>query len=527
MEDPVNGMISAISWVPRGAAKNVPVVAEPPTQEEIDEAIKTLAFGGEGGSDAEEDDEGGTMELDGAEDELEEEELDEVARAKAVAKALAKGSVKVDDVADELRELNMETYDDEEDGIEIFSSGIGDLYYASNDMDPYLIKNDDDEDDDDDEEIEDKMIKPTDYVIVCAHSDEDIFSLQVNILEETEDGEQNMFVHHDAPLPAFPLCTAWMDFNLKGGDKGNFIAVGTMDPAIEIWDLDMVDEVQPHMVLGGLSKKKKKAKGKKGKKYKKGSHRSSVLGLAWNKEVRNVLASASADTTVKIWDLAVGKCAVTLEHHDDKVQSVAWCPQSPEVLLSGSFDKTVAMNDMKDGGQNCHKWSVEADVESLAWDPHNDHSFVVSLENGMVQGFDRRTASSSSSGRSTYTLHAHEKAVSSISFSPTAPNFLATGSTDKMVKLWDLSNNQPSCIASLNPKLGAIFSVSFSHDNPFWLACGGSKGKLKVIHQAPLCKLLKLCLRCIAVFIKHCFHVLQVWDTLTEPVVAKKFGRQK
>jgi periodic tryptophan protein 1 len=36
-----------------------------------------------------------------------------------------------------------------------------------------------------------------------------------------------------------------------------------MDPAIEIWDLDMVDEVQPHMVLGGFSKKKKKAKGKK------------------------------------------------------------------------------------------------------------------------------------------------------------------------------------------------------------------------------------------------------------------------
>nr|CAB3475281.1 unnamed protein product [Digitaria exilis] len=483
-DDSLKGMISAISWVPRGAAKNVPVVVEPPTQEEIDEAIKTMALGGDsGGSDAEEDDETGTMELDGAEAE-EQEELDEVARAKAVAKALAKGSGKADDVADELAELNMDEYDDEEEGIEIFSSGMGDLYYPSNDMDPYL-NNNDDEDDDDEEEIEDKVIKPTDYLIVCAHSDEDIFSLQaslpvcnisgfarnynggaVNILEETDDGEQNMFVHHDVPLPAFPLCTAWMDFNLKGDDKGNFIAVGTMDPAIEIWDLDMVDEVQPHMVLGGLSKKKKKAKGKKGKKYKKGSHRDSVLGLAWNKEVRNVLASASADTTV---------------------QSVAWCPQSPEVLLSGSFDKTVAMNDMKDGGQSCHKWSLEADVESLAWDPHNEHSFVVSLENGMVQAFDKRTASSSSSGRSTYTLHAHEKAVSSVSFSPTAPN----------VKLWDLSNNQPSCIASMNPKLGAIFSVSFSHDNPFWLACGGSKGKLKV------------------------------WDTQTEPAVAHKFGRQK
>ncbi|ONM34991.1 Periodic tryptophan protein 1 [Zea mays] len=415
-EDSIKGMISAISWVPRGAAKSVPVVADPPTQEEIAEAMKTFDLGRDSGSDADEDDDAATMEL---------------------------------------------------DEVDIFGSGLGDLYYPSNAMDPYLKKNneDDEEDDDDDEEIEDKMIMPTDFVIVCAHSEDDIFSLQasiallalavVNILEETNDGEQNIFVHHDVPLADFPLCTAWMDFNLKGGEKGNFVAVGTMDPAIEIWDLDMVDEVQPHMVLGGLSKKKKKTKGKKGKKYKKGSHRSSVLGLAWNKEVRNVLASASADTTVKIWDIAVGKCAV---------QAVAWSPQSPEVLLSGSFDKTVAMNDMKDGGQNCHKWSVEADVESLAWNPHNEHSFVVSLENGMVQAFDKRTASSSSSGQSMYTLHAHDKAVSSISFNPSAPN-------------------------------GAIFSVSFSNDSPFLLACGGSKGKLKV------------------------------WDTLTEPAVANKFSK--
>ncbi|TVU10269.1 hypothetical protein EJB05_43802 [Eragrostis curvula] len=503
-------MISSISWVPKGAAKNVPVVAEPPTQEEIDEAIKAIAVGRDDGSDADadEDDDAGAMNVDGAEDEAEA-EVDEVAKAKAAAKALAKGSGEVDDVADGMRELNMDAYDDEEDGLEIFSTGMGDLYYPSNDMDPYLKKNDDDEDDDDDEEeMEDKSIKPTDFVIVCAHSEDDIHSLQVNIYEEAEDGEPNMFVHHDVPLSDFPLCTAWMDFNLKGGDRGNFIAVGTMDPAIEIWDLDMVDEVQPHMVLGGLSKKKKKERGKKGKKYKKGSHRSSVLGLAWNKEVRNVLASASADNTVKIWDLAIGKCAVTLEHHEDKamintsflistcfVQAVAWSHQSPEVLLSGSFDKTVAMNDMKDGGQSCQKWSVDADVESLTWDPHNEHLFVVSLENGMVQAFDKRTASSNSSGQSAFTLHAHEKAVSAISFCPSAPNLLATGSTDKTVKLWDLSNNQPSCAASLSPKLGAIFSVSFSKDNPFLLACGGSKGELTV------------------------------WNVLTEPVVANKFGR--
>lgn len=44
---------------------------------------------------------------------------------------------------------------------------------------PY--QEDDEEDDDDDEEIEDKMIMPTDFVIVCAHSEDDIFSLQASI----------------------------------------------------------------------------------------------------------------------------------------------------------------------------------------------------------------------------------------------------------------------------------------------------------------------------------------------------------
>ena len=38
-------MISSISWVPKGAARPVPIVAEPPTQEEIEEAKKSIALG--------------------------------------------------------------------------------------------------------------------------------------------------------------------------------------------------------------------------------------------------------------------------------------------------------------------------------------------------------------------------------------------------------------------------------------------------------------------------------------------------
>ncbi|KAF5955624.1 hypothetical protein HYC85_008480 [Camellia sinensis] len=66
---------------------------------------------------------------------------DEVARALVAADALGKASlsttsVPFQDIADSLQELDMEHYDEEDDGVELIGTGIGDAYYPSNDMDP-------------------------------------------------------------------------------------------------------------------------------------------------------------------------------------------------------------------------------------------------------------------------------------------------------------------------------------------------------------------------------------------------------
>jgi periodic tryptophan protein 1 len=78
------------------------------------------------------------------------------------------------------------------------------------------------------------------------------------------------------------------------------VAVSTMEPEIEIWDLDTIDVMQPSVVLGGRSSNKKPKKDGKVAKFRKGSHKDSVLALAWNGTFRNVLASGSADRTVKV-----------------------------------------------------------------------------------------------------------------------------------------------------------------------------------------------------------------------------------
>ncbi|WVY90009.1 hypothetical protein V8G54_035523 [Vigna mungo] len=481
-------MISAISWVPKGVSKSEPIVADPPPEEEIQELIANHKNARSFSSDDSDNDD--------ANDEV-------VAQALIVANAVGKASIgNTDDITIALKDLNMDNYDDEEEGVELFSSGIGDLYYPSNDMDPYIKdKNDDDSDD-----LEDMVINPTDSIIVYAYNEDDVShiectyltllpALQVCVLEDAHSNERNMYSHHTILIPAFPLCTAWLDCPLKGGERGNFIAVGSMEPSIEIWDLDVIDAVQPCVVLGGLEEKKKKGK-KKSIKYKKDSHTDSVLGLAWNKEYRIVELCDLKHQWIEV----VFAVLLSLVHLSLQVQAVAWNHHAPQVLLSGSFDCTVALRDARMPKHSGYSWRVSAQVESLAWDPHTEHSFVVSLEDGTVNGFDIRKAKSDSSpdkSPPTFTLHAHDKPVSSVSYNPSAPNFLATGSMDKTVKLWDLSNNQPSFVASNSPKAGAIFKISFSEDDPFLLAIGGSKGKL------------------------------QLWDTLSDSGVARRYGSYK
>ncbi|XP_022891799.1 uncharacterized WD repeat-containing protein C17D11.16-like [Olea europaea var. sylvestris] len=377
-------MIAAISWVPKGASKSIPAVAEPPSKGDIEDILKSGVMEKRDDSENQETDE----DMDSNESQLN----DEVAHALVAADALGKASKSTnpitDSITDALKDLEMDRYDEEDDGVELFGSGLGNLYYPSNDVDPYL-KDNNDEDDSDEEE--DTTIKPEDAVIVCARNEDDVSHLEVWILEDAKDGDLNMYVHHDIIISAFPLCTAWLDCPLKGGEKGNFVAVGTMDPAIEIWDLDVMDEIQPSTALGGVLEKKKKGK--------------------------------------KVGLLIFNFCLGLVSKYDIsclcfQVQAVAWNHFASQVLLSGSFDHSVVMKDGRIPHHSGFKWSVAADVESLAWDPHTEHSFVVSLENGMVAGFDIRAASSDSCSepKPCFTLHAHDKAVCTISYNSFVPN---------------------------------------------------------------------------------------------------------
>lgn len=200
-----------------------------------------------------------------------------------------------------------------------------------------------------------------------------------------EDAADNLYVHHDIMLPAIPLCLEWLDVAIgrEGSDaRANFVAVGTFDPDIEIWDLDIVDGMYPNAILGQGDPTNEGSKpGKKRKKSKKTNgeyHVDAILSLAANRTHRNLLASSSADQTVKLWDLHSKKCAKSYDHHTDKVCSIEWHPTTTTVLLSGSYDRTVVAADMRAPAAQVPRWGVESDVEIVRWDPHDPNFFYVS-----------------------------------------------------------------------------------------------------------------------------------------------------
>lgn len=120
--------------------------------------------------------------------------------------------------------------------------------------------------------------------------------------------------------------------------------------------------------------------------------------------------------------------------------------------------------------------SVSADIEHLVWNPHNSVEIYASCEDGMVTCHDMRNTSSP-----LFSLRAHSGAVSSMSINPLVPGMVATASTDKSMKIWDMNGaDGPQCIATKGMPIGEIFACEWYGANPWVLAAGGGKGMLAI-----------------------------------------------
>jgi len=181
-----------------------------------------------------------------------------------------------------------------------------------------------------------------------------------------------------------------------------------------------------------------------------GGHANSVNGISFNPD-GTMLASASDDNTVKLWNAATGKELKTLTGHTNSVNGVSFSPDG-RVLASASDDNTVRLWDTA-------TWKelkiLRGHKNSVNWANFSPDGKVLASasDDNTVRLWDTAT------WEELKILTKHTESVRSISFSPDS-KMLASASSDGAIKLWDTSTGKE--LKTLIGHTDAVNGISFS-----------------------------------------------------------------
>jgi WD40 repeat protein len=183
-----------------------------------------------------------------------------------------------------------------------------------------------------------------------------------------------------------------------------------------------------------------------------------VLSVAFGsgQQQQQLLASGSADRTVRLWDINTKECVAVLEGHSCAVYSVAFSPDGC-LLASASHDSTVRLWDVVGRRANVpvhvlrshthfvYSVSFSPDGRLLASGSHDRTVRLWIMPQGMPGPVLR-----------------HDECVKCVAFSPViGSNVLASGCGDGIIRLWNMSR---ITTRELNGHFNTIESVAFSPD---------------------------------------------------------------
>ena len=180
-----------------------------------------------------------------------------------------------------------------------------------------------------------------------------------------------------------------------------------------------------------------------------------------------ILAFTTTDATVKLWDVATLQEIGALDGQGNSLISLAFSPDGT-ILAAGSWDRTIKLWDVATRREIGALDGHTAFIGSVAFSP--DGTILASgAWDGTIKLWDVATR------QEIHTFEEHTEAVSSVAFSP-VDMILASTTRDNTIKLWDVATRQE--IRTLEKHI-FVNSVAFSPDGTI-LASGAGTGSVKL-----------------------------------------------
>lgn len=167
-----------------------------------------------------------------------------------------------------------------------------------------------------------------------------------------------------------------------------------------------------------------------------------------------MIASASWDKTVKVWHLD-GQLIVSLENHNDRVYAASFSPDG-RLLAAASADGIVKLWNVQEGWTENQIFAGHVGgANHLCFSP-NGENLAVACGNNHIKLWK-------TDGSLLTEISAHNERVWKVAFSPDG-RLLASASADNTVKIWQVENTGLILQTTLDNYQNWVTSISFSPD---------------------------------------------------------------
>ncbi|CAF0761416.1 unnamed protein product [Adineta ricciae] len=165
-------------------------------------------------------------------------------------------------------------------------------------------------------------------------------------------------------------------------------------------------------------------------------HQREVWSVHWSESrSSDALLSASADGTIKLWDFTRSpNLQATLTGHESIVYEARWHPRRPGLIASVSADCSLRIFDTKQASNIMNPRAHPAEVLSVDWSKYDDHLLVTGACDNRLRLWDIRMITSALS-----IFEGHEAAIRRVKFDPHRRDRLASTGYDGLLKFWNIT----------------------------------------------------------------------------------------